>query len=431
MGEGGAFFDTIIARLSEVFTAPSREIFARLASAWAICPGRKTVTNLYRLAEPLSERAHDAYHRFLRQGAWSLSELWRIVACLLVAAFCPEGRMPIDLDDTLFHKSGRKIEDAAWWRDAVASTGQRVVHAFGLNLVVLTLRVKAPWGGEPLGLPVNMRLHRKGGKSLLDLAAEAVVETASWFPMREFDLCADGFYSSLAGYCLEGVFFTSRMRRDAALFNLPPQRKKGQRGRPRKRGERLLCPGEMASSYDGWWKRVKVDERGKDRERLVFTRDVLWYRVCPERAVRLVVSRDPSGKEKDDFFFTTDTGAAPEDVVARYAGRWSIEDTFRNTKQHLGGQDPQVWKGQGPERAAAFSLVLYSVVWLWYIETHGARISWLPAPWYPAKKTPSFLDALASLRRVLWRRRIFSTSESPSLMPEIADGLIHVLSRAA
>jgi hypothetical protein len=33
MGEGGAFFDTIIARLSEVVTAPSREIFARLASA--------------------------------------------------------------------------------------------------------------------------------------------------------------------------------------------------------------------------------------------------------------------------------------------------------------------------------------------------------------------------------------------------------------
>ncbi len=123
MGEGGAFFDTIIARLSEVFTAPSREIFARLASAWVICPGRKTETNLYRLAEPLSERAHDAYHRFLRQGARSLSELWRIVACLLVAAFRPEGRMPIDLDDTLFHKSGRKIEDAAWWRDAVASTG--------------------------------------------------------------------------------------------------------------------------------------------------------------------------------------------------------------------------------------------------------------------------------------------------------------------
>jgi hypothetical protein len=431
MGEDGAFFDSILSRLSCVFTAPSREIFARLTSAWVLCPGRRTLTNIYELAEPLGEKAHDAYHRFFREGAWSLSELWRLLALLLVAAFHPEGRIPLDLDDTLFHKSGRKIADGAWYRDAVASTGQKVVHAFGLNLVVLTMRVKAPWGGEPLGLPVNMRLYRKGGKSQLDLAAEAVIETASWFPMREFDLCADGFYAPLAGYVLERVSFTSRMRRDAALFNLPPERKKGQRGRPRKKGERLPSPREMAASYDGWWKRVLVDERGKARERLVFCREVLWYNVRKDRPVLLVVSRDPKGREPDDFFFTTDLDMAPEDVVARYAGRWSIEDTFKNVKQNLRGQDPQTWKGKGPERAAAFSFVLYSLVWLWYVETQGTRISWIPTPWYSKKSTPSFLDALASLRRVLWRRRIFTTSESRPLPPEIADTLIHVLSRAA
>ena len=30
----------------------------------------------------------------------------------------------------------------------------------------------------------------------------------------------------------------------------------------------------------------------------------------------------------------------------------SIEDTFKNTKQSLGSEEPQTWKGQGPERAA-------------------------------------------------------------------------------
>ncbi|MCG2796521.1 MAG: hypothetical protein L6427_11795 [Actinomycetia bacterium] len=117
-------------------------------------------------------------------------------------------------------------------------------------------------------------------------------------------------------------------------------------------------------------------------------------------------------------------------MVGRYAGR-CIEDTFRNTKQHLGGQDPQTWRGEGPKRAAAFSLILYSAVWLWYIQTKGARISWIPLPWYPGKKTPSFLDALASLRRVLWRRRIFINPEFLALLPEIADTLIYLLSRAS
>ena len=423
-------WDAILTSLASVFTVPSREIFTRLASAWVLCPGRKTVTNIYQLAEPLEEKAHDAYHRFFRGGAWSLSSLWRLLALALVAVLCPKGTIPLDLDDTVFKKSGRKIENGGWWRDAVASTGQKVVHAFGLNLVVVTLRVNPPWGGEPLGLPVNMRMHRKGGKSLIKLAHEAVCETASWFPLREFHLCADGFYSSLASHSFERVSFTSRMRRDAALYNLPPERKKGQRGRPRKRGERFPSPEEMADS-GLWWKHVTTEERGKKRERLVFFRKVLWYKVCPDRPVLLVISRDPAGKEKDDFFFTTDLDSSAEEVVGCYAGRWSIEDTFRNTKQHLGGQDPQTWRGEGPKRAAAFSLIVYSAVWLWYIQTQGAKISWIPLPWYPGKKTPSFLDALASLRRVLWRRRIFTNSESPALLPEIADTLIYVLSRAA
>ena len=118
-------------------------------------------------------------------------------------------------------------------------------------------------------------------------------------------------------------------------------------------------------------------------------------------------------------------------MVSCYAGRWCIEDTFRNVKQYLGGQDPQAWRGKGPERAAACSFVLYSLIWLFYIQTQGGRKTWTSLPWYPRKTTPSFVDALAFLRRLLWRQRIFSGSESPSLLPNIADSLIDVLSRAA
>jgi len=58
------------------------------------------------------------------------------------------------------------------------------VFAHGLNLVVLTLRVPPPWGGEPLGLPINMRLYRKGGPSLLDLGQAMIEEVAGWLPDR-------------------------------------------------------------------------------------------------------------------------------------------------------------------------------------------------------------------------------------------------------
>lgn len=145
----------------------------------------------------------------------------------------------------------------------------------------------------------------------------------------------------------------------------------------------------------------------------------------------LVIVRDPAGREADDFFFTTDLEADPAAVASRYAGRWSIEDTFRNVKQLLGGEDPQTWRGKGPERAASLSMWLYAAIWLWYITTQGAKRTWLSLPWYTSKKTPSFADALAALRRTLWQDLIFVRSASGPLSPKMRKTLIEVLARAA
>ena len=76
--------------------------------------------------------------------------------------------------------------------------------------------------------------------------------------------------------------------------------------------------------------------------------------------------------------------------------------TYRDTKQYLGGEDPQTWKRQGPERACYLSLWLTSAIWLWYLQVWGTCRSWTPTPWYQHKTRPSFADALAALRRSLW-----------------------------
>ena len=41
--------------------------------------------------------------------------------------------------------------------------------------------------------------------------------------------------------------------------------------------------------------------------------------------VRLVIVRDPDGREPDDYFFTTDLHATGDQVASRYAARWAIE----------------------------------------------------------------------------------------------------------
>lgn len=95
-----------------MFRAPSYAIFTELITGWVLAPGRRTVTAMITLADPTGGRAHDAYHRLLRDGAWNLSGLWRILATHAVSKFAPTGVISLDCDDTLFHKSGRVIEGA-------------------------------------------------------------------------------------------------------------------------------------------------------------------------------------------------------------------------------------------------------------------------------------------------------------------------------
>ncbi len=363
---------------------------------------------------------------------WALSGLWRTLATRAVDRFAPTGVVELLCDDTLHHKTGRHINGAGIFRDAVRSTTARVVYALGLNLVVVALRVQPPWGGTPIALPINARLHKKkDDTTTIAHAAGMITELAGWLPGRDLHLCADGAYATLAGANLVNTKLTSRLRRDAALYESAPART-GKRGRPRTKGARLPTPVQIAAALDDQqWQHEILDMRGTPAERLVYTRDVLWYRVNKTELVRLAIVRDPDGVEPDDFFFTTDLSANGSETASRYAGRWPIEVCFRDVKQHLGGEDPQSFKRLGPERAACLSLWLHAMTWCWYLQTHPTGRTWIPRPWYRHKTTPSFLDALAALRRVLWAQRIIATSAPEGDNDKITDVLLDTLAYAA
>ncbi len=411
------------------FTIPGGKIFLQLLNGWILCTVRRTVSGILPFADPQGHHAHDAFHRFFPQAHWSIARLWMMLAQILIKTFYRKGTITLALDDTLFHHSGKKIDGAAWWRDAVRSTPTRNTLAWGLNLVVLTLQIQPPWGGQPLGLPINMRLHRRKQASLIELAEQMIKEVASWCPKRLFRVVADGFYTSLAGKKLPNTTIISRIKRNAEIYDLPVKPKKKGRGRPRKKGKRLLCPQKMAKSVRHWQK-VEVCERGKSRIRLVHSKVLLWYRVS-QQPILLVISRDPEGKEKDDFFFTTDVRMSPAEVIECYADRWAIEDTFKNVKQYLGGQEPQTFKGQGPERAAGLSLWLYSAVWLWYLKQKSSRQYFMVQPWNPLKCRPSFADAIACLRRELWRERIKGMFGNSAVHDKKFEFLLEALAPAA
>lgn len=149
-----------------------------------------------------------------------------------------DGVIELLCDDTLHHKSGRHVEGAGVFRDAVRSTVKTVVYALGLNLVVVCLRVQPAWGGCPIAIPVNVCLHRKHDTTTTTgHAAAMLAEIAGWFPGRQLHLTADGAYATLARALPSRAHLTSRMRCDAALYEAAPPHT-GKRGRPHPRSPR-------------------------------------------------------------------------------------------------------------------------------------------------------------------------------------------------
>ena len=214
-----------------MFTAPGFAVFTDLLAGWALTPGRRTITRMLSVADPQGRRAHDAYHRFVRVGRWSMTALWRVLAVHAVAMFAPDATVILDCDDTVYKKTGRAINGTGTFRDAVRSTRARVVYAWGLNLVIITLRVTPPWGGCPLGLPINMRVHHKGAATTVELAAQMMRRSPTGSPGGPA-LLRRRRLRQLVGADLPRTVVTSRLRRDAALYEPAPPRT-GKRGRPR------------------------------------------------------------------------------------------------------------------------------------------------------------------------------------------------------
>ena len=247
-------------------------------------------------------------------------------------------------------------------------------------------------------------------KTRPELAAEMLQKTAEWFPERVFHVLGDSAYGgkSILKPLPKGFHVTSRLPMDAALFAPPPA--PSGRGRPRKRGARLQTPAQLAADRRKPWKNLRLVIYGKKRKVQVKEMVGLWES-AGYRSIKVVVVRDPTGKVRDQAFFTTDTEVAAWDVLLRYSQRWSIEVAFENTKSHFGFEDPQNRIRKAVERTAPIAMVLYSLVIAWFAE-HGYKKCRFPnRPWYTKKSTAAFTDILTTLRKESMREYFLSTPE--------------------
>ena len=128
----------------------------------------------------------------------------------------------------------------------------------------------------------------------------------------------------------------------------------------------------------------------------------------------MVVVRDPSGRMRACYLFTTDLQASLSWVITMFAWRWAIEVLFRASKQVMDIEAPQHWAQESVEKLAPWVWSMQSVLMVWYI-TAGRELP-------EAEQLRNLMgewDSEWSLRHMLQMLRMATLNET--IKPNSAD----------
>ncbi|EWM12153.1 transposase [Kutzneria sp. 744] len=399
----------LLAVFRPCFTAPTFSTFQGLALGLIAQTRRRTVCGMLLGAGLERLWHHSRAHRFFAAARWSTDQVGLALADLIVARLLPAGSpITIAVDDTLFKRSGMKVFGVAWHHDGAAKGPKPI--GFGNCWVIAGIIVQLPFLSRPVCLPVLARLWRPRRTGKLAYAREMAELIAARHPDRTVHVVGDAAY---VGEHLRGlapqITWTSRLKVTSVLHELAPPHN-GKMGRPRTKGPRLGTPSDLAATAT--WRTTRVRRYGRTDTVHVAEVICLWYGSFHTRTVRVVLVRDdkPRTSDRDERGYglplvTTDLTSAAEDLVARYASRWGIEQAFADARQVIGVGQARNRLRRAVERTVPFGLTCLSVVTVWYA-LHGhapedTAIHRSRARWYTTKTEPSYDDMVIKLRRVI------------------------------
>ena len=133
----------------------------------------------------------------------------------------------------------------------------------------------------------------------------------------------------------------------------------------------------------------------------------MWYRAgVPPVPIRWLLVRDSKGELDPQAFLATDLSARPCDILCWFVSRWQVEVTFAEVRAHLGVETQRQWSDKAILRTTPVLLGLFSIVTLWAHDLSKSRkLKPRTAAWYP-KAVLTFSDAIAAVRREIWRHQI-------------------------
>ncbi|HEX8904494.1 MAG TPA: transposase [Longimicrobiaceae bacterium] len=438
----------LFAEFAPLFTRPTFANALLLLKGAILSLGSRTVAAALRAVGLQHDPHFLNYHRVLSRARWSARRASRILLRVLVRTFAP-GDEPLifGIDDMVERRWGPRIKARGIYRDPVRSSRGFFVKTSGLRWVSLMFLPRIPWARRVWGLPFltvlapSQRYATSRGrrhKSVVDWARQMILQLARWLPGRRLIVLMDVNYTSqkLFGAIRRHVTVVAQMRLDSRLHAPPPPRLPGQRGGPRKVGERLPSLKDRLEDPLTEWTQVRVSGWYNEREveLLVATGTALWYYTGnPAIPIRWVIVRDPAGKREARAYLSTDPSMDPLEIIRLYVRRWCVEVTFEETRRHLGVETQRQWSDLAVARTTPCLLGLFSIVALLADRLDKRQLLQVrSAAWYP-KTVPTFSDAIAAVRRELWASGFLSHSQSgadyeripPPVLRRLTDSLAY------
>jgi hypothetical protein len=444
----------VLRPFAQAFSERTWEWVQLLVVGAILAPSRRTVTAILRVLGLSAERQFQRYHRVLNRVKWSGLLISRILLTLLVATFLAAGvPLIIAADETIERRTGEKIRAKGVFRDAVRSSKKHVIHCFGLRWISMMLLVPVPWSRRLWALPFltvlapsekTNRANGKRHKTSIDWIGQMITVVRRWFPDRTIVLVVDGGLAAVklglrCCHLLVPLTYVSRLRLDAALYDPPLSTPPRKRGPKAKKGARQPSLQTRVTDPATVWTTVTIPwYGGTQRDVDLATGTALWY--TPKNdplPLRWVVVRDRAGENPfaPQAFFATDLSATAEQIVIWFVLRWNEEVTFEEVRAHLGVETQRQWSDLAIARTTPALLGMFSLITLLgYQLTQDQPMPVRTAAWY-TKRTATFSDVIALVRRYLWTTMKYTNSARKSgyvpIPSEVLHGLIDTFCYAA
>jgi hypothetical protein len=135
-----------------------------------------------------------------------------------------------------------------------------------------------------------------------------------------------------------------------------------------------------------------------------------WYRQGQGLVqLRWIHVRDLTGSHRDEYFFSTEIRMSVKRIVEAFVGRWDIEVTFEEMREHLGLETTRGRCRNTVLRVEPCLFCLYTLVVYWFDHLPRRSRETIHVNW-AGKTSITFSDALTSVRYNAWDHYLFPHS---------------------